>query len=250
MLKSYTWLLEHYDDSDLVILDSRSKIAYQYGHLPKSQSVTIEQVIQTDQYGSNLVADQNKISNLFGSLGIDETKIVVIVGDFIDPSSARIAWTLKYFGHNQTFLLQESFQQIQKYVKLTKVIPDISKTKFVANINSGIRIMSEQILQNSKLKLLDARSPQEFMAGHLPKAVLLPFTEGIGKNGMLFQDKDFLENMFTSYGLSKDEHLVCYCMHGHRASSLFFQLKIAGFENVKLYDGSFVEWYGKHLPLE
>ncbi|MFB5610140.1 MAG: hypothetical protein ACE5Q5_07970 [Nitrosarchaeum sp.] len=39
-------------------------------------------------------------------------------------------------------------------------------------------------------------------------------------------------------------------MHGHRASSLFFQLMIAGYQNVKLYDGSFVDWYGRRLPLE
>jgi thiosulfate/3-mercaptopyruvate sulfurtransferase len=40
--------------------------------------------------------------------------------------------------------------------------------------------------------------------------------------------------------ISKDSEIVCYCMHGHRASSLFVQLFIAGYDKVKLYDGSFV----------
>jgi len=39
-------------------------------------------------------------------------------------------------------------------------------------------------------------------------------------------------------------------LHGHRASNLFLQLKIAGFEKVKLYDGSFAEWHGKGFALE
>jgi thiosulfate/3-mercaptopyruvate sulfurtransferase len=39
-------------------------------------------------------------------------------------------------------------------------------------------------------------------------------------------------------------------MHGHRASSLFYQAKLAGFDKVRLYDGSFIDWYFKKLPLE
>jgi len=79
---------------------------------------------------------------------------------------------------------------------------------------------------------------------------LIPFTEGIGYNGKLFRDKESLETLFLQNQISKDKEIVCYCMHGHQASSLFLQLKIAGFDKVKLYDGSFVEWHGKQLPLE
>ncbi|MEM4250163.1 MAG: rhodanese-like domain-containing protein [Candidatus Nitrosotenuis sp.] len=44
--------------------------------------------------------------------------------------------------------------------------------------------------------------------------------------------------------------MICYCMHGHRASSLFYQLKIAGFEQVRLYDGSFTDWCSRRLAFE
>ena len=99
-------------------------------------------------------------------------------------------------------------------------------------------------------EILDARSSQEFMGGYLPNSKLILFTEGIGYDGKLFRDKDFLEVLFSQNQISKDKEIICYCMHDHRASNLFLQLKIAGFDNVKLYDGSFVEWYGKGFPLE
>ncbi|MDH3677571.1 MAG: rhodanese-like domain-containing protein [Nitrosopumilus sp.] len=94
MLVSTTWLKDNLSDQKLVILDTRPTSLFLYGHLPNSQSVTIEQIIQFDQYGSNLVGDEEKLASLFGSLGIDETKNVIVVGDSIDPSSARVAWTL------------------------------------------------------------------------------------------------------------------------------------------------------------
>jgi len=252
VLVSTDWLKEHLSDPNLVILDTRPKTMFLYGHLTQSQSLSIEQVIRFDQYGSNLVIEQEKIIELLNNLGIDENKTVVLIGDSMDPSTARIAWTLIYFGHEQTFLLDANASDLQKHgFELTRQTPSHETTKFSPKINSKIRIESDFLKDNlNNFQILDARSSQEFMGGHLPNSKLIPFTEGIGYDGKLFRDKDYLETLFSQNQISKDKEIICYCMHGHRASSLFLQLKIAGFDKVKLYDGSFVEWYGKRLPLE
>lgn len=59
MIVSHTWLREHLNDPDLVILDTRQKIAYLYGHIPNSQSLTVEQVIKLNPYGANLAPEKN-----------------------------------------------------------------------------------------------------------------------------------------------------------------------------------------------
>jgi thiosulfate/3-mercaptopyruvate sulfurtransferase len=248
---SLDWL-DNQSATNLVILDTRPKTMYLYGHLENSQSLSIEQVIQTDQYGSNLVLDEKKITDLFSSLGIDDTKTVVIIGDYMDPSAARIAWTLLYFGHEKTFLLDSTISELQRNgFNFTKKLFIPKPKKFISKINPKIRIYAEFLRDNlDKFVILDARTPQEFIGGHLPTSKLIPFTEGIGYGDKLFQDSEFLKNLFSQNHLSKNDPIVCYCMHGHRASSLFFQLKIAGFENVQLYDGSFVEWHGRRFPLE
>ena len=56
-------------------------------------------MVQFDQFESNLVIEQEKIIELLTGLGVDETKTVVIIGDLMDSSVARIAWTVLYFGH-------------------------------------------------------------------------------------------------------------------------------------------------------
>ncbi len=88
------------------------------------------------------------------------------------------------------------------------------------------------------------------MGGHIPNSKLIPFTDGISYDGRLFQTREFLENLFSQNNILKENEIVCYCMHGHRASSLFLQLMIAGYQKIKLYDGSFVDWYGRRFPLE
>ncbi len=252
MLVSINWLKDHFSDQNIILLDTRPKTMFLYGHMSKSQSLTIEQVIQFDQYGSNLVTDEKKITELFGSLGIDDSKTVIIVGDSMDPSAARIAWTFLYFGHEKTFLLDATIVDLQKNgFELTKKLFIPQPAKFTPKINSEIRIDAIELKDNlSKFTVLDARTPQEFMGGHIPNSKLIPFTDGISYVGKLFQTEDFLENLFSQSNVSKENEIVCYCMHGHRASSLFLQLMIAGYKNIKLYDGSFVDWYGRRFPLE
>jgi len=252
VLVSTDWLKEHLSDPNLVILDTRPKTMFLYGHLLKSQSLSIDQVIRIDQYGSNLVIEQEKVIELFNNLGIDENKTVVLIGDSMDPSTARIAWTLMYFGHEKTFLLDTNASELQKQgFEITRKTFSLVPTNFFPQINSEIRIEADFLKDHlHNFEILDARSPQEFMAGHLPNSKLIPFTDGIGYDGKLFRDKDSLDKLFTQNEISKRKEIVCYCMHGHRASNLFLQLKIAGFDQIKLYDGSFVEWSGKQLPLE
>ncbi|MBT8172469.1 MAG: sulfurtransferase [Nitrosopumilus sp.] len=252
MFVTVDWLKEHQSDPDVVIVDTRPKTMFLYGHLPNSQSLSIEQVIRFDEFGSNLVIEQEKIVELFSNLGIDETKTVILIGDAMDPSVARIVWTFLYFGHEKTYLLNSNSSDLQKHgfeLKRQTTIP--KPAKFSPKINHDIRIESDFLKDHlTDFEILDARSPQEFMGGHLPNSKLIPFTEGIGYDGNLFRNKEFLDDLFLQNNISKDKEIVCYCMHGHRASNLFLQLKIAGFEKVKLYDGSFVEWAGKKLPLE
>lgn len=252
MLVSTDWLRENISNPNLIILDTRPKTVFLYGHLHNAQSLSVDKVIQFDEFGSNLVIEQEKIVELFNRLGIDETKTVVLMGDSMDPSTARIAWTLLYFGHEKTFLLDANASDLQKHgFELSKQISSVKPTLFTPKINSEIRIESDFLKDHlNNFEILDARSPQEFMGGHLPNSKLLPFTDGLDYNGKLFHDFESLKMMFSQNQISKDKEIVCYCMHGHRASSLFLQLKIAGFDKVKLYDGSFVEWYGKRLPLE
>jgi thiosulfate/3-mercaptopyruvate sulfurtransferase len=134
--------------------------------------------------------------------------------------------------------------------ELTKKLFVPQATKFIPKINSKIRIESDELKENlNNFIILDARTPQEFMGGHLPNSKLIPFTEGI-EYDKPFQNKNFLENLFAQNHIPKDSQIVCYCMHGHRASNLFLQLIIADYQNVKLYDGSFVDWHGRRLPLE
>lgn len=252
MLVTHEWLKEHLDDPNIVILDTRPKIAYSYGHIPHSQSLEVDKVIKINQYGAHLVADQDQIKQVFCKLGIDNTKSVVVCGEYMDPSVTRIAWTLLYLGHQKTNILDFGIGSLQRSgYELTRKPYTANPTDFVPTVNKNLRIETDE-LKNSldKITPVDARTIQEYMGGHLPHSILLPFSDSVGVDGRLFRDREYLSKLFEENKITKDKEVVCYCTHGHRASSLFFQLQIAGYEKIRLYDDSFMDWYGRRLPLE
>ncbi len=251
MIISHTWLAEHYNDSDLVILDSRGSVAYSYAHIPNSQPLGVEKVVKVTDSGANLVLEPDSAASLFGFLGVDDTKTVVIYGDYMDPSAARIAWTFLYFGHKKTKILDIGIRSWhQKGLPITKEIHKPNPVTFIPKIDSSLRIEAEELQKKiDSAYIMDARSPQEYMAGRIPNSTLFPFTDGVGDKGSLFKERDELVRIFEEQKIPKDKELVCYCALGHRAANVFAQLKIAGYENVRLYDGSLADWIGRRLPL-
>lgn len=214
MIVSHSWFAEHIKDDDIVILDSRGNVAYSYAHIPNSQPLGIEKVIKTNQYGANLVLDTDQAAKLFGSLGIDDTKTVIINGDYMDPSAARVAWTLLYFGHEKTKILDIGIRGWHKKgFLLTRDFPMIKPAIFTPKINSDLRIEAEELHKKIGYTVIfDARSPQEFMAGRIPNSTLFPFTDGVGQQGFLFKEKEDLIKLFEEKQIPKDKEIVCYCV--------------------------------------
>jgi thiosulfate/3-mercaptopyruvate sulfurtransferase len=175
------------------------------------------------------VFDADKAANLFGSIGIDETKTVIIYGDYMDPSAARIAWTLLYFGHDKTKILDIGIRGWhQKGLSVTHDISTIKSTTFVPKVNANLRIEAEELIKKTDTDvIIDARTPQEFMVGRIPNSILIPFTDGMGQHGFLFKEKKELEKFFEEQKIPKDKELVYYCVLEHRAAYVFTQLKIA-----------------------
>ena len=257
------WLDSHLDDNNLCIIDARGSYAHNFGHIKNSQPLDVEQVISISDNGSNLVIEKQGAERLFSSLGIDDSKTVVVYGEYPDPSAARVVWTLNYYGHDNTNLLNIGYSQwqkaglpVRKYEKpLSKKInqvPDNTNIKFISKINSSIRADAYTIKEkqnDSNTIIIDARTPQEHFQARIPGSLLNNWEEGLGDNCKMIKDKETLREYFVSNGITPDKEIICYCHAGIRASHKYIQFKHAGFNNVRLYDGSIIDWAQRRNPL-
>ncbi len=73
--------------------------------------------------------------------------------------------------------------------------------------------------------------------------------EGLGNCGQMIKDKEALRKDFEDKGITTNKEVICYCHSGIRASHKYLQFKQAGFENVRVYDGSIIDWAQRRNPL-
>ena len=110
-------------------------------------------------------------------------------------------------------------------------------------IRADADIIETRRLQNrSSTVIVDARTSMELMQARIPGSVLDSWEEGLGHNGKMMKSKKELERDFEEKRISKDKEIICYCHSGARASYKYMQFKQAGYNNVKVYDGSIIDW--------
>jgi thiosulfate/3-mercaptopyruvate sulfurtransferase len=253
------WLLSHIDDPNVIIIDARGVMPYKFGHIKNALLLAIERVISMAPNGANLVIDAPIAEEVFTSLGIDDRKIVVVYGEYMDPSAARIAWTLMYHGHSNVKILDVGLNEWQKSgLPVTRHISTQKQTSesvhFKSKINSMIRadadvIKAKQLQNHSSTVVIDARTSREHMQARIPGSILDSWEEGLGHNGKMMKSKEELERDFEKKRISKDKEIICYCHSGARASHKYLQFKQAGYNNVKVYDGSIIDWAQRHNPI-
>lgn len=247
------WLAANLDNPDVVILDTRGNMPYRFGHIKNALPLGIEMVVAIAQNGANLVIDSEAADKVFSSCGIDGSKKVVVYGEPDDPTTARVAWSLMYHGHPDTAMLDTGFQAWKATgLPVTRDPSQAVPAQFKSKPRADIRVDAESIkarMGDPAFVVVDARTAQEHMQARIPDSVLLNWEDGVGQSGSAFLGGEDLKKEFEKNGITPDKEVVCYCHSGMRASHKYMQLKIAGYDNVKLYDGSIIDWAMRRNPI-
>jgi thiosulfate/3-mercaptopyruvate sulfurtransferase len=109
----------------------------------------------------------------------------------------------------------------------------------------------ESNLATPSVFVLDARSRGEYVGedvraargGHVPGAVNLDWVLNLEEGaGGTFLGETELREMYDSIGVSNQGETVTLCQTGVRAAHTYFVLRNLGYDNVRMYDGSWAEW--------
>lgn len=136
---------------------------------------------------------------------------------------------------------------------------------FIAGKDEVLKAVKD-ILKNGKNSpyiIIDARAFGEIMGdrkldnvargGHIPGAKFIEWKNITDfKDELSFEDKAKMQALFDKYGVTKDKKIYAYCHVGAgRSSHIITALKLLGYENAKVYTGSWDEWGNDmNLPIK
>ena len=85
--------------------------------------------------------------------------------------------------------------------------------------------------------------------GHIPGAVSLVWQDLVEGPASYLKAPEVLRELLDSRNVGKEDAVIAYCRSGIRASVGYLALQQLGY-NVRLYDGSYLEWMNRDMPVE
>ncbi|MDP2727554.1 MAG: sulfurtransferase, partial [Dehalococcoidia bacterium] len=254
LLVETEWLSQHLGDPPVRIVDVRGSNSYEDGHIPGSVYLNMGDMVDPKASVRGMLAPQDQIEAKLGSLGISPETTVVVYDDSGGLWASRLFWVLDYLQHKDVRLLNGSFSKwVRESRPTSKDIPRVEATQYKGNPLPERSATKEWVLgklKDSNMLLVDARTPGEYQGqdlagnkrgGHIPGAVNVEWGRNLSPTGTWKSAKD-LEKMYVEAGVAKDKEIVTYCQTGVRAAHDYFTLRLLGYPNIHLYDGSWEEW--------
>jgi len=242
------WVAQNLDNAHVRILDARPNEFYVDGHIPNALSVDMNDFRHEQDGVEGMLLPPGEFAKKVGALGIDERVTVVIYDDYHGLLASRLAWSFLRYGHQNVVLLEGGWDEWEAGgYPVSDQNPFFETRIFTPRLNGSIYADLPYVRAHVNQKnhiLLDVRAINEYEKGHIPNAILWDWQNGTTDNG-LFGNLESIRADLAEKGVTPDKEIITYCQSGVRASHTFFLLHQLGFKQVRLYDGSWLEWSTK-----
>ncbi|WP_313002596.1 sulfurtransferase [Chryseobacterium gleum] len=257
--------LKNIPAENLIILDARTgkdaKQNYLEKHIKGARFIDLDrdlaEIGEDAAFGGrHPLPSVEKFAETLSDLGILEDAHIVVYDDKnASNAAARAWWMLRSFGFKNVQVLDGGMQTAEKRglefssgeEKFDKA-PLIQKKQWLLPVSS-LEIVENE-LENHSSTVIDVRDayrykgesePIDLIAGHIPGAINIPFSENLDENGN-FLSPEVLKEKYSQLLKDKPEHLIIHCGSGVTACHTVLALDYAGFPVPDLYAGSWSEW--------
>lgn len=250
------------NDAEWVVVDCRFELgspddgrqAYLAGHIPGAVYVHLDDDLSAPKApgrGRHPLPSAEHLSALFGRLGITAGKQVVAydaMGGMM--AAARFWWLLRYMGHEAVAVLDGGWPAwVAAGLPACTGEEHRARAEFIGRPYADRVVSPDQVLRQPRL--IDSRDPARFrgetepvdpVAGHIPGAVNHFCKNNLDEQGR-FRDTASLRRLLQpAFGAAAPGEVTFYCGSGVTACHNILAAVHAGFNEPRLYAGSWSEW--------
>lgn len=261
------------NSSDLIVIDARAgnnaKDNYTKEHLKGARYVDLNSdlaTVETDPSigGRHPLPSFQKFAEVLSRLGITPANHIIVYDDKNGSNAAaRFWWMLRAIGHQKIQVLNGGLPAAIKIgfpVSNEKEFFKPSKSYPITTWKLPLATIEEvQKAQKDTQKIIiDVRDknrfdgltePLDLIAGHIPGAINIPFSENLEQDGFYKSAESLAAKYSQIIGTTTPENIIIHCGSGVTACHSILAIDYAGLPIPKLYVGSWSEWSRNNLPM-
>ena len=225
--------------------------AFAASHIAGAQQIDWPALELGETTAEAIMAWEETTRAQLGALGITPNASVVIY-DGGTLFAARLWWVLDYFGHETKRILDGGLPawladgQSVATDNASGATPVTVPGDYPANADENRLATLDQVvaaLGDPAVAIVDARTADEFAAGHIPGAVNVNYPFNAQPDDpKTYLSGEELTQLYADAGVTPDQLVIPYCSTGVRSAVTYTALWVAGFPSVALYTGSWNEW--------
>lgn len=279
MLVTTEWLAARLDAPGVAVVDMRWRDdgsgpdLFERGHIPGSVFLDWStDLIQADHPIAFTLAPADRFASVMARCGIGDDSVVVAYADQLGSGPYRLWLGASVYGHANVRVLDGGLERwVAEGRPLTTGTATPGPATWTARRGSQLLAGADEVAaaaNDPDAVVLDSRPAEQFRgsfvwfetgpipadpdgiartprgelrAGRIPWAANVPVARLYRPDGTM-KPPDELRALFAEVGVGPATRVITYCGVAISASGLAFGLRLAGVEDVAVYEASWEEW--------
>jgi thiosulfate/3-mercaptopyruvate sulfurtransferase len=250
---------------EALLVDVRTSEDFEKGHIPGAVNIPEMFTTLSMTTPEGLQEIQDIFVPLFRNAGVRHDQTVIVYEDSLHTrygGSCRGYFQLSLLGHKDVGVLDGGLSQwVHEGLPVTTEPTMRSPSNFEASLHEDFLATVDDVMNainDPRVKLLDSRDEDEWSGrssspygidfaprkGRIPGARWVEWYEFMdtSQNIPHFKSADEIRAICAQVGLDVNDDIIIYCFKGARAANTYIALKMAGFNRIRNYYGSWNEW--------
>ena len=244
---------------DVLLLDARDTEDYEQGAIPGAVSLPTEAlnrtvVLEDGTEIPRIVQEADEIVEPLRSVGVSPDLPVVVYDNGAETSATRLFWVLDYYGHERVAVLDGGIAAWEATggdlsTDVEEVEPGDFTPEPVPDRHADFDYVQEAMFSDTVMAC-NALSPDSYQDGSIEGSTNLHATTLFADGEVPhFRAHEALEGMLADTGYEDGQEFLSFCGTGYMASINYFAARLLGIDDVRMCDGSLVDWDARNGAL-